>query len=90
MDFNEFAVLMARKLSEIDQEEEIQEAFRVFDKNRDGSIPEMEMRNVFKYIMATFNLGLSDEEIDDMIKFIDTDTDGLITYPEFANAMMAK
>ena len=36
IDFEEFLSMMAKKLKETDLEEDIREAFRVFDKNSSG------------------------------------------------------
>ena len=38
IDFPEFLTMMARKMKETDSEEEIKEAFRVFDKDGNGFI----------------------------------------------------
>ena len=38
IDFPEFLVMMARKMKDTDSEEEIKEAFRVFDKDGNGYI----------------------------------------------------
>ena len=39
IDFEEFLSMMAKKLKETDLEEDIREAFRVFDKNSSGYFP---------------------------------------------------
>ena len=64
-------------------EEEMLEAFRVFDTDGNGSITADELRQIFN------NLGekLTDEEISDMIYEADTDGDGEINYQEFVNMM---
>ncbi len=89
MDFDEFCVLMARMLNEVDTEEEIREAFRCFDKNAQGSIPEQELRQVLKHIMTMqhLELDLTEEEIEEIIKYVDTDGDGLINFNEFLTIM---
>lgn len=38
--------LMARKMHDTDSEEEIREAFKVFDKNNDGHISAAELKHV--------------------------------------------
>ena len=38
IDFEEFISMMARKMRETDSEEELREAFRVFDKDGNGSV----------------------------------------------------
>ena len=64
-------------------EEEMLEAFRVFDTDGNGSITADELRQIFN------NLGekSTEEEIADMIEEADTDGDGEINYQEFV-AMM--
>lgn len=98
IDFAEFMTLMARKMHDTDSEEEIREAFKVFDKNNDGHISAAEL----KHVMSEFacpsgtdcpaNLGekLSDDEITQMIREADKDGDGMIDYNEFVTMMMAK
>lgn len=66
--------MMARKLSDTDSEEEIREAFRVFDKDGNGHISAPELRHV----MSNLGEKLTDEEIDEMIREADIDGDGQI------------
>ena len=44
IDFPEFLTMMARKMKDTDSEEEIREAFRVFDKDGNGYISAAELR----------------------------------------------
>lgn len=44
IDFPEFLTMMARKMKDTDSEEEIREAFRVFDKDGNGLISAAELR----------------------------------------------
>lgn len=88
IDFPEFLTMMARKMKDTDSEEEIKEAFRVFDKDGNGFISAAELRHV--YVMPSLtssmtNLGekLSDQEVEEMIREADTDGDGQINYDEF-------
>lgn len=46
IDFPEFLTMMARKMKDTDSEEEIREAFRVFDKDGNGFISAAELRSV--------------------------------------------
>jgi calmodulin len=43
IDFPEFLTMMARKMKDTDSEEEIREAFKVFDKDGDGMISAAEL-----------------------------------------------
>jgi calmodulin len=89
IDFPEFLTMMARKMKDTDSEEEIKEAFKVFDKNGDGKISAAELRHVMTSIGMLYFLmceligvgeKLSDQEVDEMIKEADTDGDGEINY----------
>merc|ERR1712167_264903 len=74
IDFPEFLTLMARKMQDSDSEEEIKEAFRVFDKDGNGFISAAELR----HIMTNLGEKLTDEEVDEMIRESDIDGDGQI------------
>src|SRR6202022_2200178 len=86
IDFPEFLTMMARKMKDTDSEEEIKEAFKVFDKNGDGKISAAELRHVMtsigRRIITALTVGekLSDQEVDEMIKEADVDGDGEINY----------
>ena len=45
-DFPEFSSLMARKMKDTDTEEELVEAFKVFDRDGNGFISTAELRHV--------------------------------------------
>ena len=86
IDFPEFLTMMARKMKDTDSEEEILEAFKVFDKDGNGFISAAELR----HIMANLGEKLTDEEVDEMIREADIDGDGQINYEEFVKMMMSK
>jgi len=76
IDFPEFLTMMARKMKDTDSEEEIREAFRVFDKDGNGFISAAELRHV----MTNLGEKLTDEEVDEMIREADIDGDGQVNY----------
>ena len=76
IDFEEFLQMMSKKIKETDTEEEIKDAFRVFDKNGDGMISAHEL----KQVMANLGEKLTDEELDEMMREADTNGDGHIDY----------
>ncbi|WVY94586.1 hypothetical protein V8G54_033674 [Vigna mungo] len=85
IEFGEFLNLMARKMKESEAEEELKEAFRVFDKDQDGYISASELRSV----MRTIGEKVTDEEVAQMVKEADLDGDGLVDYEEFVRMMLS-
>jgi calmodulin len=86
IDFGSFLAIMAQKIKDTDTEEELIEAFKVFDRDGDGFISANELRH------SMMNLGerLMDSEVDEMIHEGDIDGDGKINFDEFWKMMMAK
>ena len=74
MEFPEFCVMMVKKMSESDTENEVREAYRVFDKEREGFITRSELRMIF----AALPDKLSAEEIDEMLEAADEDGESLL------------
>ena len=95
IDFPEFLTMMARKMRDTDSEEEIKEAFKVFDRDNNGYISAAELKHVMTnlgeldgYCSFCF-LGLTgcclgerltEHEVDEMIRDADIDGDGQINY----------
>ena len=84
LDFDEFLMLMVGKSKDVNTEDELIEAFRVFDRDGNGYISAAELKSVMS------NLGdkLSDEEVAKMIREADIDGDGQVNYEEFVAMMM--
>eukprot|EP00258_Populus_trichocarpa_P023159 XP_024439178.1 calmodulin-like protein 11 isoform X2 [Populus trichocarpa] len=74
IEFGEFWNLMARKIKENDADDELKEAFKVFDKDQDGYISPNEV---------------TDKELELMIQVADLDGDGQVNYEEFMRMMLA-
>ena len=86
IDFQEFIQMMpAASKNERDEnaEEEMMEAFQIFDSDGNGSISADELRQ----IMCNLGERLTDEEVEAMVKEADTDGDGEINYEEFVRMM---
>jgi len=76
VDFLEFLQLMARKFVEHDLQADVRQAFRMFDRDGNGTVNAQELRHVM------MNLGekLSEDEVDEMMREADVDGDGEINY----------
>jgi calmodulin len=77
IDFEEFQQMMLKRGgSQSDQDEELKEAFRVFDKDGNGYISRLEL----KQVMSSLGEKLSEEELDAMMKEADIDGDGQVNF----------
>ncbi|KAH6558452.1 hypothetical protein KP509_1Z063000 [Ceratopteris richardii] len=86
IDFNTFLPLMARKMKDTDSEEELKEAFKVFDKERNGFISAAELRHV----MTNLGEKLTDEEVDEMVREAGIDPEGQVNYNDFVKMLLSK
>lgn len=81
IDFEEFKSLMISRQG--DRESRLKLAFSVFDQDKSGQITADEMRCVMRQV------GLTDAELDEMIKEVDEDGDGSIGFNEFSQLIDA-
>jgi hypothetical protein len=84
IDFEEFLQMMAKKMKDTDTEEEMKEAFKVFDRDNNGFISAQELR----LVMANLGEKLTDEEVEEMIKEADMNGDGQVDYPGVYNVCL--
>lgn len=86
VEFDEFLTLTAKFLVEEDTEamqEELREAFRMYDKEGNGYIPTSALRE----ILRALDDKLTNDELDEMIAEIDTDGSGTVDFDEFMEMM---
>ena len=76
VDFQEFLTMMTHKMHNIDTEDEMREAFKLFDRDGNGYISPAELKQVMN------NLGerLTEAEVDLMIREVDANGDGQVNY----------
>jgi len=79
IDFEEFAEMMKKKSSETDQTEALKEAFKIFDRNKNGYIEKSELKSV----TTTMGQKLTDEEFAEFWREADVNNDGKLDYDEF-------
>lgn len=84
IEFSEFVQLMESKMKDNDSEEEIFEAFKIFDKKGNGHITKNDIKNV----MSSLHEPLAQEEVDELMKTWDLDKDGYLNFEEFKNMML--
>jgi calcium-binding protein CML len=87
VDIEEFRELYESIMSERDEEEEedMREAFNVFDQNGDGFISVDELRSVL--VSLGLKQGRTVEDCKKMIGTVDVDGNGLVDYKEFKQMM---
>ena len=72
-------------MKETDLEDEMKNAFKVFDKDGNKVITSYELREVLSNLKS-----IPEEDIEEMVKEADVDKDGQIDYEEFIKMMSQK
>ncbi|KAF3647802.1 Calmodulin-like protein 5 [Capsicum annuum] len=85
VDMEEFGTLYRSIMDERDEEEDMREAFNVFDQNGDGFITVEELRSVLSSL--GLKQGKTLEDCKRMIMKVDVDGDGMVDYKEFRQMM---
>jgi len=86
LEFQEFVMLSARFLVEEDEDvlkKELKEAFRIYDKERNGYIS----TEILKEILHELDPKLTEEELHGIIDEIDEDGSGTVDFDEFVEMM---
>ncbi|KRZ13919.1 Troponin C, isoform 2 [Trichinella pseudospiralis] len=82
IEFEEFAALVARFVMQEDDsanmEEELREAFRLYDKEGNGYINVSDLRD----ILRALDENITEDELDEMIAEIDTDGSGTVDFDD--------
>ena len=86
IDFYEFCILMAKRIKETEQDEELIEVFNLFDKNGDKSIDWRDLREVF----VELGHEITEEDCRLLVKLHDVDGDGKLSFQEFVYTIMAR
>lgn len=85
--FNEFVTLLLKVEAQNEtEEEEVIRAFKVFDRDGNGTLSCAE----FKHILTNLGDKFTDAEVEEIFKEADLDGDGQIDYYEFVNFWKTK
>lgn len=82
LNFNEFLDMMSHRKVKIsnDEDEDIKEAFRIFDKDSNGFVSADEM----KQTLSSFGVTVQKGEIEKIIESADNDNDKMLSFVEFS------
>ncbi|XP_071164344.1 uncharacterized protein [Mytilus edulis] len=86
IDFSEMLSIMTTRMKPKDPMTELQEAFKVFDKDGKGYIDSKH----FRHLMTTMGEVMSNAEIEELIQEADKDGEGKIHYEEFVMTVTSK
>lgn len=84
LSFDEYLALMAVWVEE--DETQILEAFKVFDKSGDGFVSISELKRA----LCRFGEKFTDDEAEEFFELIDANRDGIINYEEFVKYMLSE
>lgn len=76
IEYTQLLILLARKLDRMDSEEELREAFQVFDHDEDGLISLTDLRYFMNNIAGEKRM--DDKQLMEMIREADFDGDGFL------------
>nr|CCC93062.1 EF hand containing protein [Trypanosoma congolense IL3000] len=83
LDMSGYEAIVTKHYDKTDTVEAVKEAFRVFDKNNNGTVSVAE----FRHIMTTMGEKYTEEEFRDLIQGFDDN--GVIRYDKFVEKMLA-
>ncbi|KAH8313451.1 hypothetical protein KR067_005963 [Drosophila pandora] len=81
---SDFLYIMSKRYEDMTPEDEVILAFKVFDKEDKGFIPETE----FRQIITNMGEPMDEDEIEEMIRDADANTEMNIEYVKFVQRMM--
>ena len=76
IDFMEFLEVMASKMGENTFEDDLRDAFQLFDRDSNGYISKRELT----FVMTSLGEHITDTTVENMIKEVDLDGDGRVNY----------
>ena len=90
IDFDEFLLLMGKKLAEDELDEELVDSMKWMDKDQDKYIDAYDMRQSFIELGLLKQNELHSDRCESLIKILDPRKPGHLDFEEFVQAFMAK
>jgi len=87
INWDQFLSLMRKRIKDTELENDLKEAFKVFDRNDEGVVTATELKHV---LISLVSEELTIDEINEMIAQADTNKDGLINYNGFVKMILSK
>ncbi|XP_025100362.1 calmodulin, striated muscle-like isoform X2 [Pomacea canaliculata] len=84
--FDEFFSQVSHLLHEKDEETCYKEMFRILDDQRKGFIPNEDLRDILNKIKS--QVEMTDQEVEEVIDYIDKNKDGRVDFNEFYKFMV--
>eukprot|EP00201_Polytomella_parva_P023672 CAMPEP_0175047402 /NCGR_PEP_ID=MMETSP0052_2-20121109/5571_1 /TAXON_ID=51329 ORGANISM="Polytomella parva, Strain SAG 63-3" /NCGR_SAMPLE_ID=MMETSP0052_2 /ASSEMBLY_ACC=CAM_ASM_000194 /LENGTH=93 /DNA_ID=CAMNT_0016311265 /DNA_START=92 /DNA_END=370 /DNA_ORIENTATION=+ len=79
--FDEFVELMMLKFSMMNPEDDISEAFKLFDRDGNGFVSVAEL----KQVLCNMGDRMTDEDMEDLLREAEPDKDGMVDYIKIVN-----
>merc|ERR1712137_855908 len=86
IEFDEFLEVMTAKISDKNTKEEIDRVFKLFDKDRNGTLEADDLSRVCKELGEE----MSEEDVREVIQRADLDGDGVVNLDDFYNVLTKK
>ena len=83
LEFPDFLKMMSKRMKDKDSDQELREAFRVFDEEGTGFVSASDL----KYILVDI-MGEKEDEVKGMMKEVKVSKDGQLNYEEFINIVL--
>ncbi len=84
INLEQFLQLMSRRMKDVDTVEEVNEAFRFFDKDSSGLVSIVDLKKEMLLLGET----MSPEDLQKMLEAADEDNDGLINYEDLVKKIV--
>lgn len=90
IDLGEFTIMMIKQMQGIDEDALARDAFKAFDKNKDGVVDEEDIISMGPELRELVGIDLSKDEVRQMLLVADQNGDGEFDFEEFKAMMLGE